>query len=87
MIDDVISDGASKIEHIKPLESEGLKVKDIVVLLDRGQGGPDIMKEKGYKCHCISGIEEMLKVLRRHKKIDDEMVKKAREFMAAARTP
>ena len=87
IIDDVISDGASKIEHIEPLKSEGLRVKDIVVLLDRGQGGPEIMKEIGYRCHCISNIEEMLVVLRRNKKIDDGMVKKAREFMAAARTP
>jgi len=86
VIDDVISDGASKIETIKPLESEGLRVKDIVVLLDRGQGGPGIMKEKGYRCHCISDIEEVLLVLRRNKKIDDEMVQKSREFIAAART-
>jgi uridine monophosphate synthetase len=86
IIDDVISDGASKIEHMEPLESEGLKVKDIVVLLDRGQGGPEIMKERGYRCHCISDIDEMLVVLRRNKKIDDEMVQKAKEFMAAART-
>jgi len=83
VIDDVISDGASKIETIKPLKKEGLKVEDIIVLLDRGQGGPEIMKLKGYRCHSIMSIYDVITILQKHRKITTSQVKKAQEFLAA----
>jgi uridine monophosphate synthetase len=86
IIDDVISDGASKLEVIGPLEEEGLVVKDIVVLLDRGQGGPATMKEKGYRCHFIADIFDVLSVLQKHKKITPEQVKEAEKFLAASKS-
>ena len=45
VIDDIITDGASKIEAIKPLEAAGLNVKDVLVILDREQGGERILVE------------------------------------------
>jgi len=39
MIDDVITDGASKFEAAAPLEQAGLTVKDFAIFLDREQGG------------------------------------------------
>ncbi len=47
--DDLITTGGSKFEAIAPLEEAGLKVKDIVVLVDREQGGKKELAEKGYK--------------------------------------
>ena len=38
VIDDIITDGASKFEAIEPLESAGLVVQDLVILIDREQG-------------------------------------------------
>lgn len=81
IIDDVISDGASKFEVIMPLEAEGLKIKDVLVLLDRGQGGPKIMKEKGYNCHAIVDIFEIIKVLSKNKKITKLQVEEAKAFL------
>ena len=83
VIDDVISDGASKFAAIHPLEAEGIIVKDIVVLVDREQGGPDIVREKGYNCHYVYSINDILSILRRHDKINDDMVRKSKEFMAS----
>ena len=40
VIDDIITDGASKFEAIEPLEAAGLVVRDLVILIDREQGGP-----------------------------------------------
>ena len=39
VLDDLITTGASKLEAIEPLASAGLKVRDVVVLVDREQGG------------------------------------------------
>ncbi len=81
VIDDVISDGASKFNVIELLENEGLIIKDIVVLVDRGHGGPDIVRKKGYNCYYVYHISDIFSILRKYGKIDDEMVRKSKEFM------
>lgn len=83
IIDDVISDGASKLEAIKPLKKEGLVVKNMVVIIDRGQGGPQLMKKQGYKCHSIMNIQDIISVLTKYKKITPQQVKEAKEFLSA----
>jgi len=81
VIDDVITDGASKIEVIKPLEEEGLIVNDIVVLLDRGQGGPERLRKLGYRCHTIIDIDTSLNVLYKNSRITKDQLKKCKEFI------
>ena len=83
IIDDVISDGATKLEMIKVLENEGLKVKDIIVLVDRGQGAPTVLKTKGYYCHAVMDIYDILLTLQKYKKITPAQEKEAKEFLAA----
>ena len=72
VIDDLITTGASKFEAIAPLESEGLKVKDIVVLIDREQGGTKELSEKGYNLHAVLKISEVLEILKTHNKISQQ---------------
>lgn len=70
VIDDLITTGDSKIENIVPLSNAGLKIKDIIVLIDRQQGGKEFLKEKGYRLHSIFTISWMLRVLLGAEKID-----------------
>lgn len=81
VIDDVITNGESKLLTIKPLEEEGLTVEDIIVLVDRGQGGPKLLQEKGYKCHSIYSIEDIFKILLRNKRVSKETIDKCISFM------
>ncbi|MBU0661849.1 orotate phosphoribosyltransferase [Candidatus Micrarchaeota archaeon] len=62
--DDLITTAESKFEAIEALESEGLKVKDVVVLVDREQGGEKGLAERGYRLHALIKISEMLEILR-----------------------
>ncbi len=71
VIDDLITTGASKFEAIQPLEAAGLKVKDIVVLIDREQGGKKELAAKGYDLHSVLTIGEVLEILREKKKISE----------------
>lgn len=87
LIDDVISDGASKLETIEPLEEEDLIVKDIVVLVDRGQGGVKTIVDKGYRCHCITSTEEIMDVLHRHERISWDQLIDVRKFMIDSQKP
>jgi uridine monophosphate synthetase len=63
VLDDLITTGGSKLKAIEPLEAAGLEVKDVVVLIDREQGGGDELVEAGYRLHAVLGLREMLDTL------------------------
>ena len=64
VVDDVITDGQSKIEAIAPLEDAGLVVNDLVILVDRQQGGSERMAKKGYQLRSVTTITDLLDTLR-----------------------
>ena len=83
VIEDLVTSGSSVFETIEPLQLEGLKVTDIVVLVDREQGGRKHLQEKGYNLHSVITISEMLDVLEKEGRLDKEMVEKVKEFITA----
>lgn len=60
VIDDLATTGGSKIEAIQKLEEAGLKVRDIVVLIDRGQGAGPMLAEAGYQLHSVVNLHDLL---------------------------
>ena len=60
LIDDLITDAGSKFEAIQTLESEGLVVQDVLVLIDRDEGGREKLKEAGYNFHSVYTWPELL---------------------------
>lgn len=60
VIDDLATTGDSKIEAIEKLESVGLIVKDIIVLIDRGQGAGKMLAEAGYQLHAVVTLPDLL---------------------------
>ncbi len=63
VLDDLITTGGSKLEAIAPLEAAGLVVRDVVVLIDREQGGREELEAAGYRLHAVLGLREMLDTL------------------------
>jgi uridine monophosphate synthetase len=60
VIDDLVTTGDSKIETIQKLEGAGLKARDIVVLIDRGQGAGAILAASGYALHSVVTLPALL---------------------------
>ena len=85
LIDDVITDGASKFEAAAPFLEAGLKVKDFVIFLDREQGGADRLKEKGYALHGALKISDVLAYLRDSGRLAGEQYTRCMEFIASVR--
>ncbi len=81
IIDDVITDGASKFEVIKPLEEEGLVISQIVILLDRGAGGPFALEDAGYRCLSITTMSEVLDILMKNGRISTDQYQECKRFM------
>lgn len=60
VLDDLITTGGSKLEAIAPLQAAGLEVQDVVVLVDREQGGREELEAAGYRLHSVLRLSEML---------------------------
>jgi uridine monophosphate synthetase len=63
MLDDVITKGTAKLEALKPLLDEGLVVRDLVVLIDREQGGAAELQLRGVTLHAVLTLSEVLAAL------------------------
>ena len=83
VIDDIITDGASKIEAIAPLKEARLVVEDVLVILDREQGGDKILEKAGYKLHSLGKLSEVLDALVAAGKVEPATRAKVAEFVAA----
>ncbi len=59
VVDDVISSGGSKREAIVPLEAAGLRVRDVVVLVDRQGGGREDLADAGYQLHSVTTLSDL----------------------------
>jgi orotate phosphoribosyltransferase len=64
--DDVLSEGLSKIEGIKPLEELGARVKHLMVVVDRQQGGREKLERLGYNVYALAEISELVNCLLEH---------------------
>jgi uridine monophosphate synthetase len=84
VLDDLITTGASKLEAIAPLEELGLQVEDVVVLIDREQGGQEYLEERGYRLHAVFGLGEMLDVLAQHGRISTAQRDEVKAFLAGS---
>lgn len=81
LVEDVITSGKSLVETIAEVENEGLKVSDIVVVLDRQQGGKELLQEKGYNVHTLFNISEVVEILKEVDHLTDEEVTRINEFI------
>ena len=60
IIDDLITRGGSVLETAKLLEENGLKVKDVIVLVDREHGATERLRHQGYNLISILKLDVML---------------------------
>jgi orotate phosphoribosyltransferase len=60
LIDDLITNGSSKIEAADKLKAASLEVHDVVVLIDRGSGAEESLAEAGLQLHAVFTLPELL---------------------------
>jgi uridine monophosphate synthetase len=71
VLDDLITTGGSKLEAIAPLSDAGLRVTDVVVLVDREQGGRQELAARGLALHSILTLSSLLDILVRRGRITE----------------
>lgn len=69
VIDDLVTKADSKIEAVGILKEQGLIVTDVVVLIDREQGGRRQLQEQGLNLHSALTLPQLLNFYQRIGKI------------------
>lgn len=62
-LDDVISEGLSKIEGVKPLQELGANVKHLLVIVNREQSGKETLERLGFQVHALVKVSEIVEFL------------------------
>lgn len=82
VIDDLATTGGSKLEALEKLESAGLKVKDVVVLIDRQSGAAAALAEKGIRLHAVYTLSSLLDEWEKKGRVSSDQIDAARCFLA-----
>jgi len=59
IIEDVITSGTSTMKAIDRVQKEGIEVKGVMVLIDRQEGGREVIESKGFPVEVILTREEI----------------------------
>jgi uridine monophosphate synthetase len=82
VIDDLATTGESKFEAIHKLESAGLKVKDVVVLIDRQSGAKQTLEAAGFLLHSVFTLPELLEYWDANRMISSDQIGDVRKFLS-----
>ena len=81
VIDDLTTTGGSKFEAIEKLNGAGLKVRDVVVLVDRQSGAKEALAGAGFSLHAVLTITQLLDYWEQTGKVEAGQIKATREFL------
>jgi len=82
LIDDLISRGDSKFEALATLEQAGLVVQDLMMVINREQGGAELLEAKGYKLHFLISLSQLLDRYLSSGVIDQNRYQEVHDYLA-----
>ena len=81
IIDDLATTGGSKFEAIAKLAAAGLRIEDVVVLIDRRSGAAEALAAAGYRLHAVMTLPRMLDHWERTGQVPAEQIAATRAFV------
>lgn len=85
LIDDLATTGESKFEAIDKLKAAGLRVRDIVVLIDRQSGAREALQRAGCTLHAVLTISQLLDHWERTGRVNADRIGATRRFISTSR--
>jgi uridine monophosphate synthetase len=82
LVDDLITKADSKIEGVRVMQDENITVDDVVVLVDREQGGYDQLMEWGCHLHSVFTISELLDFYVAEEKMSPQLRDEIQNYLA-----
>ena len=82
LIDDLVTSAGSKFEAVDNLTAVGLKVRDVVVLIDREAGARVVLGESGLELHSVFTLSGLIDHWAASGALDEGLLAKLRKFLA-----
>lgn len=83
LIDDLITTSKAKQEAAAVLEADGLKVTDVVVLIERGQGGREQLAKAAYNLHAFTKLAPLMHSYDRNRLVTPEQYAITKDYLDA----
>jgi uridine monophosphate synthetase len=84
VIDDVASTGGSKFEAIERLQGAGLRVRDVVVLIDRQGGASEALARAGVRLHSVFRLADLVNHWESCGSISSAQAEQVRKYLGEA---
>lgn len=81
LVDDMITDGGSKLGFIEGIRNADAVIEDSVVVLDRGQGGSDTLEGVGVSLHSLITLKELLEYMRENNLVVEEKYRQVIDYL------
>lgn len=81
LIDDLITDGNSKIGFVEGIKRQGGIIEDILVILDREQGGKEMLEKNGLKLHSLIRLKELLGYMKENNLVTEEKFNEVMDYL------
>jgi uridine monophosphate synthetase len=81
LIDDVMASGKTKLHSVEQLGKCGLRVARILVVVDREQGGAEILERQGYPVHSLYKASSLIAYFEKSERITPAEAQSALEFL------
>lgn len=85
LVDDLITQAATKIDAASVVEQMGFIVAGVAVLVDREQGGREELEQRGYKLYAAMKLSSMLNLYLAEGLINQEKYDKVNDYLAPFR--
>ncbi|MSR85455.1 hypothetical protein EXS71_03430 [Candidatus Uhrbacteria bacterium] len=82
LLDDLITHADSKLEAIRVLEEANLVVEDVLVLVDREQGGREQLESHGKRLHAAMTLRQLVAFYRSIEWIDQAMFERVFTYLS-----
>jgi len=82
VVDDIITTGGSILEAVESIRANKGRVEDVLVILDRTEGGGENLRQQGLELHKVGDIGPVVRELREAGKISRKMSDKVKKYLA-----
>ncbi len=83
LVEDLITDAGSKLSFVHSLSEVGTKVKDILVVFDRLQGGKQALAQQNIRLHSLTDMTMVISEAESSALFTDETLKSIREYLTS----
>lgn len=71
LVDDMATNAYSKLKFVEGIKHAGGIIQDVVIVLDREQGGAEALGKENIKLHSLITLKELLNYMKENSMIDD----------------